>query len=112
VKGSTYLILLRAQKKPEAIVAIATDRSILASYVCEYFLFKILLPEAIYGAHQIIQPQRHIFNFLQWRLLDLTTYFGINLKKHCSESEHKQPFFKYFSTNTVIFEKICANVRK
>jgi hypothetical protein len=42
-------------------------------------------------------------------LLNLTTYFGTNLKKHCSDGQYEQLFFKYFPIDTLILEKIYAD---
>jgi hypothetical protein len=55
-------------------------------------------------------PRVTILDFWQCRLLNLTTYFGKNLKKHCSAGYNEQLFFKYFPIRTLIFEKMGADV--
>jgi hypothetical protein len=42
-------------------------------------------------------------------LLNLTTYFGTNLNKHCSGKWYEQLFFKYFPIHTLDLEKMCAD---
>jgi hypothetical protein len=43
------------------------------------------------------------------RLLNLTPYFGKKFKKHCSDDEYEQIFFKYFQIHTLVFEKTRAD---
>jgi hypothetical protein len=45
----------------------------------------------------------------QCRLLNLTTYFERNVKKHCSTGEYEQHFFKYFPIHTLVYEKTWAD---
>jgi hypothetical protein len=40
------------------------------------------------------------------RLLNLTTYFGKNFKKHCSDGQYEQLCFKYFPIHALVFEKM------
>jgi hypothetical protein len=52
------------------------------------------------------KPEINTFlDFWKCRLLNLTTYFGKNFKKNCSDGQYWQLFFKYFPTHTLVFEK-------
>jgi hypothetical protein len=51
------------------------------------------------GESKLIPNRRH-FGFWQCRLPDFTTYFGTNLKKHCSD---------IFPSHILAFEKMCAD---
>jgi hypothetical protein len=44
----------------------------------------------------------------QCRLLNLTTYFGTNLEKHCSDGQYEELFFKYFPIHVLVFDKMCT----
>jgi hypothetical protein len=59
--------------------------------------------------HQLVQPQHPHFGFLaakpDGRLTNLTVYFGKKLKKHYSDGQYRQPFFKYFPIHTLVFDR-------
>jgi hypothetical protein len=74
------------------------------------FLDKIIL--CFLFGHDVnsFSPSVFIADFHQCRLLNLTTYFEINLNKCCQGSRYQQMFFKYILINTFVLEKICADI--